>query len=342
MSDLNIVSPDKIDVFPSKTPGSVQVVLAPFAKGLGLTVAVALRRIITSSIEGYAPYKVMIEGVEHEYDTIENVQEDVVDLLMNIKRLKIKCTQDQPQGFELVLDKKGVGIVTAKDLKKPGFVEIINEDLALAHITEKQHLSCRIFVKKDVGYKTAVQLKKEQAEEEGSEELGVIFLDSVFSPVQRVSYTIENARLGNRTDLDKLILQIHSNQTVDPIDIIRRAATILQYQLASFSDIKEKPSDQAEEGVQSCNPDFDLNISSLRFTVRAVNCLRGEGVDWVGQLVQRKESDLLKTPNLGRKSLAEIKSILSKHNLSLGMSTEGWVAPEGAPPLSDDASEDIG
>jgi DNA-directed RNA polymerase subunit alpha len=324
MKNLNVIAPSEIKSVPSSDPGSLTVVLEPFSKGLGLTIAVALRRIIISSIEGYAPYKVIISDVLHEYSSIENIQEDVVALLMNIKQLNIKCTRENEDEFVLELNKKGKGLVSGKDLKLPGFVEILNPDMPLAHITGDQTLSLRIHVKKDVGYKTAAQLKQDLASDD---EVGAIFLDCVFSPIRKVSYRIENARLGNRTDLDKLILNIKTDTTVDPIDIIRRSATILQYQLAAFSDIKEQVASETKQPEVTYNLDFDLGIASLRFTVRAVNCLKGEGIEWVGQLVQCKESELLKTPNLGRKSLAEIKNILSKHDLTLGMDTDGWVPP---------------
>jgi DNA-directed RNA polymerase subunit alpha len=299
-----------------------RVVLEPLERGFGHTLGNALRRILLSSMPGSAVVEVEIEGVLHEYTTIEGVQEDVVDILLSLKQLAIRMhTRDE---VTLTLAKKGPGAVTAADIQLDHDVEIVNKDLVIAHLNSAGSLNMKLKIKRGRGYQPSNQ---RMTFEEESRPIGRLQLDASFSPVRRVTYTVESARVEQRTDLDKLILEIETNGTIDPEESIRRAATILSEQLAAFVDLKGR--DQTHAGSESrFDPVLLKPVEELELTVRSANCLKAENINYIGDLVLKTEVELLKTPNLGKKSLTEIKDVLAQHGLTLGMKIENW------PPVS--------
>ena len=306
------------------SPVHFKVILQPFNRGFGYTLGNALRRILLSSMIGAAVTEVQIDNVLHECSTIDGIREDVLNILLNLKGLAIKL-HDRNQ-VELTLKKKGVGPVHASDIQLEHDVEIINPDYVIAHITkEDTELNMRLTVKLGQGYEPAStrHLKEE------SKKVGVLQLDASYSPVRRVMYQVENARVENRTDLDKLILDIETNGTLDPEEAIRRAATILQYQLSVFVELQVQEEEEEEfEGEVEFDPLLLRPVDDLELTVRAANCLKAENIYYIGDLVQRDENSLLKTPNLGKKSLNEIKDVLVQRGLSLGMTIKNWPPAE--------------
>ncbi len=297
-----------------------RVVLEPLERGFGYTLGNALRRILLSSMPGAAIVEVDIEGVEHEYSTIhEGVLEDAVQVLLNLKGVAIKL--HHAAEASLTLNKKGPGVVTAGDFKGDQNVEIVNPSHVIAHLGETGVLNMNVKVARGRGYQPAQQRRLEEGQ---TLQVGVLQLDASFSPIRKVSYSVERARVEQRTDLDKLIITLETNGTLDPEEAIRRAATILQQQLAVFVDLKH----EEEMNSYHSQPEFDpillRPIEDLELTVRSANCLKAENIHFIGDLIQRTEVDLLKTPNLGKKSLTEIKSVLATHSLSLGMRLENW------------------
>ncbi|MGH8402751.1 MAG: DNA-directed RNA polymerase subunit alpha [Gammaproteobacteria bacterium] len=295
-----------------------RVVLEPLERGFGHTLGNALRRILLSSMPGCAVVEVEIEGVLHEYTTIEGVQEDVVDILLNLKQLAIRMhTRDEAT---LTLAKKGPGAVTAADIQLDHDVEIVNTDLVIAHLNSAGSINMKLKIKRGRGYQPANQ---RATFEEESRPIGRLQLDASFSPVCRVTYTVESARVEQRTDLDKLIIEIETNGTLDPEEAIRRAATILSDQLAAFVDLKGREAGRAG-GETHFDPVLLKPVEELELTVRSANCLKAENINYIGDLVLKTEVELLKTPNLGKKSLTEIKDVLAQHSLTLGMKIENW------------------
>lgn len=298
-----------------------RVVLEPLERGFGYTLGNALRRILLSSMPGAAITDVEIKGVEHEYSSIDSVREDVVDILMNLKGVAIKL--NAKDSVRLTLKKTGVGAVTAADIEVDHDVEIINPEHVICHLTQDGSVEMILDVKVDRGYKPANQ--RITGEEEYEEvTIGRLSLDASFSPVRRVTYAVDNARVENRTDLDKLTLEIETDGTLDPEEAIRRSATILQHQLAAFVELQHEDSRAADAASNSIDPMLLRSVDDLELTVRAANCLKAENICVIGDLVQRHESDLLKTPNLGKKSLMEIKGVLAQRGLTLGMMIDQW------------------
>ncbi len=298
-----------------------RVVLEPLERGYGHTLGNALRRILLSSIPGSAITDVHIDNVAHEFSTIEGSQEDVIEILLNLKLVAI----NMPVGEEAVLQlsKRGPCVVTAGDIQVSHDQEIINPDHVIAHLNEKGELNMQITVKKGVGFHANVEPL--QVEDElPIKSVGALKIDTSFSPVKRVAYSVDSARVENRTDLDKLTIDLETNGTLDPEEAIRISATILQHQLRSFVDLDFEKS-QAEKKEQT---DFDpvllRPVDDLELTVRSANCLKAESIMYIGDLVQKTENELLKTPNLGKKSLTEIKDVLASKSLSLGMTLENW------------------
>jgi DNA-directed RNA polymerase subunit alpha len=296
-----------------------KVTLEPLERGFGHTLGNALRRILLSSMSGCAVVEAEIEGVLHEYTTIEGVQEDVIDILLNLKGLAIKM--DGLDHATLTLKKKGPGIVTAADIQLTSDVQVLNPDHVIAHLTDTGELSMTLWVKRGRGYQPANQRMEVEGEERP---VGRLQLDATFSPVYRVSYIVDNARVEQRTDLDKLVIDLETNGTIDPENAIRAAATILQDQLSSFVELKTQQEVQEEEEKVEFDPILLRPIDDLELTVRSANCLKAEHIYYIGDLIQRTEVELLKTPNLGKKSLTEIKDVLASHGLSLGMRLENW------------------
>ncbi|MEE3002747.1 MAG: DNA-directed RNA polymerase subunit alpha [Pseudomonadota bacterium] len=303
---------------------NIKITLEPFERGFGHTIGNALRRILLSSIPGAAVTEAQIDGVMHEYTALEGVEEDVVEILLNLKSLAVKV-HDVSEAT-LKINVKGPAVVTAADLQTDGHVEIINPEHVIANVVSDRELNMTLKVNTGVGYET-VSMRRE-ADLEESADIGVLQLDATYSPVTKVMYQVENARVENRTDLDKLILHLKTNGTLDAYESIRTAASILQYQLSAFAEVSEDFGKEKEEAKgNELSPLLSKLVDDLELTVRAANCLKAENIHYIGDLVQRSESDLLKTPNLGRKSLNEIKNVLIAHGLTLGMRIENWTAP---------------
>lgn len=311
------LKPRVVDVRAS-SDRQAKVTLEPLERGFGYTLGNALRRVLLSSMPGFAVVEVEIEGVLHEYTAIEGVQEDVTDILLNLKGLAVRLhAKDETT---LRLSKKGPGAVTAADIEADHDVEIKNPDLVIANLTKEAELNMTLRIARGRGYVPATS-----REDEEERPIGRLQLDASFSPVRRVAYSVESARVEQRTDLDKLVMEIETNGVLEPEESIRLAAKVLREQLAVFVDLEG--GEELEE-QQSKEPDIDpvllRPIDDLELTVRSANCLKAESIHHVGDLVQKTEVELLKTPNLGKKSLNEIKEVLAQHGLQLGMRLEGW------------------
>ena len=300
--------------------------LEPFERGYGHTLGNALRRVLLSSRVGYAPTEVTIAGVLHEYSAIVGVQEDVVHIMLNLKGVVFRLhNRDE---VTLVLRKEGEGPVTAGDIQTPHDVEIVNPTHVIAHLAHGGKLDMQIKVEKGRGY---VPGNLRRFGDEATKSIGRIVLDASFSPVRRVSYAVENARVEQRTDLDKLVMEIETNGAIPPEEAIRQSARILVEQLAFFAQIDPSPMDPLLPQPSRPTP-FDpillRPVDELELTVRSANCLKAENIYYIGDLIQRTETELLKTPNLGRKSLNEIKEVLASRGLTLGVRLESW-PPQG-------------
>ncbi|MBR9911322.1 MAG: DNA-directed RNA polymerase subunit alpha [Gammaproteobacteria bacterium] len=300
-------------------PTRARVVLEPLERGFGHTLGNALRRILLSSMPGCAVTEVEIDGVLHEYSAIEGVQEDVIEILLNLKGVAV--VMHGKDHAVLTLSSKGPGVVTAGDIQVDHEVEITNPDHVIANITGDVALNMKLTVARGRGYQPADARRND---EEETRAIGRLQLDASFSPVQRLAYQVESARVEQRTDLDKLILDLETNGTIDPEEAIRRAATILQQQLAVFVDLEGEKEAEPEEKEEEIDPVLLRPVDDLELTVRSANCLKAENIYYIGDLIQRTEVELLKTPNLGKKSLTEIKDILASRGLSLGMRLENW------------------
>ena len=312
-----LLKPRIIDV-QSTSPFHAKVVMEPFERGYGHTLGNALRRVLMSSMPGYAPTEVRITGVLHEYSALDGVQEDVVDILLNLKGVVLKL--HNRDHVLLKLAKSGEGPVTAADIEPNHDVEIINPDHLIAHLTAGGKIEMEIKVEKGRGYQPATTRVKP----EGGRTIGSILLDASFSPVRRVSYAVESARVEQRTDLDKLVLDIETNGVVEPEQAVRYAASVLVEQLSVFADLQGTEVAAAERSSPQVDPVLLRPVDDLELTVRSANCLKAENIYYIGDLIQRTETELLKTPNLGRKSLNEIKEVLASRGLSLGMKLENW------------------
>jgi DNA-directed RNA polymerase subunit alpha len=296
-----------------------RVTLEPLERGFGHTLGNALRRILLSSMPGTAVTEAEIDGVLHEYSTIEGVQEDVIDILLNLKKVALRMHNRNEATVTLV--KKGPGPVVAGDITVDHDIEIVNPEFLIANLTKEGELSMRLRIAKGRGYQPATVRFDEESE---SVTIGRLQLDASYSPVNRVSYTVDRARVEQRTDLDKLIIDIETNGTVDPEEAIRHAATILQDQLSAFVDLQARSEDQPSTAESDIDPILLRPVDDLELTVRSANCLKAESIFYIGDLIQRTEVELLKTPNLGKKSLTEIKDVLATKGLSLGMRLENW------------------
>ncbi len=298
---------------------TARVVLEPLERGFGHTLGNALRRILLSSIPGCAVTSVEIEGVLHEYSAIEGVQEDVMEIMLNLKGLALQMHNREEA--TLRLSKKGPGQVTAGDITLDHDIEVVNPDYVIANLTKEGELNMTLKVEMGRGYEPATV---RTTKEEESKTIGALQLDASFTPVYRVAYNVDAARVEQRTDLDKLIIEIETNGTLDPEEAIRRAATILQDQLSVFVDLQGKEEVEQERPEADIDPILLRPVDDLELTVRSANCLKAESIYFIGDLIQRTEVELLKTPNLGKKSLTEIKDVLASRGLSLGMRLENW------------------
>lgn len=296
-----------------------RITLQPLERGYGHTLGNALRRILLSSMPGCAVVEAKIDGVLHEYSTIEGVQEDVIDILLNLKG--IAFTLHDKDEATLELNKSGQCVVTAADFVVDGSVNIINPDHVIANLSDKGKLNMTVKIQRGRGY---YSVAGQVHDEETLKPVGVLQLDASFSPIHRVSYTVESARVEQRTNLDKLIIDLETDGSIGPEEAIRRSATILQQQLAAFVELKQEPVRKSSSKSQEFEPILLRPIEDLELTVRSTNCLKAENIFYVGDLVQRAENELLKTPNLGKKSLTEIKGVLAANGLSLGMKLDNW------------------
>ena len=317
-SSLEFLTPKHIQV-EQHSITSASVVLEPLERGFGHTLGNALRRILLSSMPGCAIVETEIEGVLHEYSTLEGVQEDVVEILLNLKGVAVKLNSNDEA--EITLDRKGPGVVTAGDFELGHDIEIANPEHVIANLNENGHLKLRAQVGRGRGYEPAdIRI----ADEEESRVIGSLLLDASYSPVQRVSYKVDSARVEQRTDLDKLVIDLETNGTIDPEEAIRRAATILQQQVSVFVDLESENEPEAIVEEDEIDPILLRPVDDLELTVRSANCLKAENIYYIGDLIRRTEVELLKTPNLGKKSLTEIKDVLASRGLSLGMRLENW------------------
>ena len=317
MQSTSLLKPRIVDV-QSVAPYHAKITMEPFERGYGHTLGNALRRILLSSLPGYAPTEVKISGVLHEYSTIDGVQEDVVDLLLNLKGIVLKMhNRDDAM---LNLRKQGESVVTAGDIETTHDVEIINPGHVIAHLAPGGKLDMQIKVEQGRGYVPATV----HAGAKDTRLIGSIVLDASFSPVKRVSYSVESARVEQRTDLDKLIMDVETNGVIEPEEAIRYAARVLVDQLVLFADLKGTPALAEQTRSPQVDPILLRPVDDLELTVRSANCLKAENIFYIGDLIQRSETELLKTPNLGRKSLNEIKEVLASRGLTLGMKLENW------------------
>jgi len=300
-------------------PTRAKIALEPLERGFGHTLGHALRRILLSSMPGCAVTDVEIEGVLHEYSAIEGVQEDVIQILLNLKNLAI--VMHGRDEATLTLKKEGPGAVTAGDIELDHDIEVRNPDFVIATLNERGSLNMTLTVRRGRGYQ-AVEAR--ESDEDETRTVGSLKLDATFSPVRRVAYVVDSARVEQRTDLDKLVLDLETNGTLDPEDAIRRAATILQQQLAAFVELDTELESEPEEEEDEVDPILLRPVDDLELTVRSANCLKAENIYYIGDLVQRTEVELLKTPNLGKKSLSEIKDVLASRGLSLGLRLDNW------------------
>ena len=318
MQSNALLKPRIIDV-QSVSPVQAKVTMEPFERGFGHTLGNALRRILLSSLPGHAATEVTIENVLHEYSTLDGVREDMVDLLLNLKGVVFKLHNSRGEAT-LRLAKSGEGVVTAADIELTHDVEIINPGHVIAHLAPGGKLDMQIKVEEGRGYVPG-NVRPVNAE---SKSIGRIVLDASFGPVRRVSYLVESARVEQRTDLDRLVIDIETNGSIDPEQAIRYAARVLMDQLSVFADLEGTPVSAPAEKQITIDPVLLRPVDDLELTVRSANCLKAENIYYIGDLIQRTETELLKTPNLGRKSLNEIKEVLASRGLTLGLKLENW------------------
>jgi len=294
-----------------------KLTLEPFERGYGHTLGNALRRVLLSSMSGYAPTAVKIAGVLHEYSSLEGVREDVVEILLNLKGLVVKLNNRDSE--TLIIKKTDEGVVLASDISASHDVEIINPDHLIANLAPGGKLDMEILIEKGRGYLPASAMSEDQ-----SKTIGNLFIDASFSPIKKVSFNVENARVEQSTDFDKLIIDIETNGSIDPEKAVTTAAAILMDQLSSFADMSFNQSITPVLEKPKINPVLLRPVDDLELTVRSANCLKAESIFYIGDLVQRSENELLRTPNLGRKSLNEIIEVLNNEGLDLGMNVENW------------------
>ena len=317
----NMLKPKGL-IVEEKSPQRARVTLEPLERGFGHTLGNALRRVLLSSIPGSAISEAEIDGVLHEYTAVEGLQEDIVELLLNLKGVAVRMHNREEANLSLVADRAGP--VTAGDIQLDHDVEVVNPDHVICNLTKNVKLRMQLKVTRGVGYQPAATLR---FTEEESRSIGRLQLDASYCPVHRVAYSVESARVAQRTDLDKLVLDIETNGTLSCEDAVKLAAGILVDQMSVFVDFVARDKEQAESAEQSFDPVLMRPIDDLELTVRSANCLKAEHIQYVGDLVQRTETELLKTPNLGKKSLTEIKTVLAAHDLALGTRLENWPPP---------------
>ncbi len=315
----DLIKPNKIEVTPDKDNNITKLVVEPLERGFGVTLGNALRRVLLSSLQGVAVTSIKIKGVEHEFSTMAGVSEDITDIILNIKGLKIKSHTLKPTSLSLKV--VGPKVVTAMDIIEDHNIEILNKDLEICTLSEGAELDMIFNIEVGKGY-IPVEARTVQ-----DKEIGIILVDALFSPVERVKYEVENSRVGQVTDYDKLYLEVVTNGSLLPEEAVGFAAKILQDQLGAFINFT-MPTSEVKETKEEDQLPFDKNllkkVDDLEFSVRSANCLKNDNITYIGDLVQRTEADMLRTPNFGRKSLNEIKEVLENMNLTLGMQIDSW------------------
>ena len=322
-----LIKPNKLNIKSNEDKTITTVIAEPLEKGYALTIGNALRRILLSSIQGSAITAIQIDGVLHEFSSIKGVREDVTDIVLNVKLLSLQVMSDVPK--KLILDVKGPGEIKAKDIQLNPDVKILNEDLVLCNLDENTVFHMELIASRGKGYRPADRNKNEDSP------LGLIAIDSLFSPVKKVSYTIENAREGKSLDYDKLVMKVETDGSISAEDAVAYAARIFQDQLSLFVNFDEPA--EIEKKPQTTELEFNKNllkkVDELELSVRSMNCLKNDNIIYIGDLVQKSESEMLRTPNFGRKSLNEIKEVLNSMSLFLGMEIPNW-PPENIIELS--------
>jgi len=314
-----LIKPSKLEVVPGVNPElKATIVAEPLERGFGLTLGNALRRVLLSSLQGAAVTAIQIDGVLHEFSSVPGVREDVTDIVLNIKSLALRMDTEGPK--RIVLKRQGPGEVKAGDIEASAGIEIMNPDLVICHLDKGAKLSMELTVETGKGYVAASTSRSEDSP------IGLIPVDAVFSPVRKVSYKIDNSRVGQVTDHDKLSLEVTTNGAITPEDSVALAARILQDQLQLFINFEEPqvgPTDELRDELPF-NKNLLRKVDELELSVRSANCLKNDNIIYIGDLVQKSEADMLRTPNFGRKSLNEIKEVLSQMGLHLGMEVPNW------------------
>jgi len=330
----DLIKPSKLNIKSNEDKSFTTVIAEPLEKGYALTIGNSLRRILLSSIQGSAITAIQIDGVLHEFSSIKGVREDVTDIVLNLKSLSLKIMSDGPK--KLILDVKGPGEIKAKDIQPNSEVTILNPDLVICHLDENTKFHMELFAKTGKGYCSSEKNKMDDAP------LGLISLDSFFSPVKKVSYTVENAREGKSLDYDKLVFNVETDGSISAEDAVAYAARIFQDQLSLFINFEEPK--VVEKIPQITEPEFNKNllkkVDELELSVRSMNCLKNDNIVYIGDLVQKTEPEMLRTPNFGRKSLNEIKEVLNSMSLYLGMEIPNW-PPENIVELSKTLDENL-
>lgn len=320
----DLIFPQKLEKHPDNSNFYGKFICEPLERGYGVTLGNALRRVLLSSLQGAAIISVKIDGVLHEFSSLSGVVEDVADIILNLKGVRLKLLQDEPK--TLIVKKKGPGVVVAGDIATlNNGIEVLNPDHKIATLSADGELQMELVVKWGRGYVPAERNKTPE------QPIGTIAIDAIFSPVQKVNYTVSQARVGQMTDYDKLIMEIWTDGSVTPEDALGYAAKILKEQLSifiSFDELQEPKEEQSVVDITAISDYLNRSIEELEFSVRSANCLKSANIHYIGELVQKTEQEMLKTKNFGRKSLKEIKDILANMNLHLGMKLEGWVPPK--------------
>ena len=314
-----LIKPTKLDIVSDSDNARVASVVAePLERGYGLTLGNSLRRVLLSSLQGAAVTAIQIDGILHEFSSLPGVREDITDLVLNVKEIALKMQGEGPK--RLTLTKQGPGAVVAGDIKVSGDIEVLNPDLVICHLDDGAEINMEFTVNTGKGYVPADKNRPDDAP------IGYIPVDALFSPVRRVSYKVDATRAGESLDKDKLTLTIEANGAISPDDAVAYAARILQDQLSVFVNFEEPTKEKAQDSVPELafNPALLKKVDELELSVRSANCLKNDNIVYIGDLIQKTEAEMLRTPNFGRKSLNEIKEVLAQMGLHLGMDVPNW------------------
>lgn len=321
-----LIKPEKVEIDLDKHSDTYgKFVCQPLERGFATTIGNSLRRILLSSLQGVAITSVKIEGALHEFTSMKDIVEDVAEIILNLKQVRLKLNSGDPQ--TVTIEKKGPGNVTAGDISGSSFVEVMNEDQHICTITGKVTFSAQLTVEWGKGYQSAEEQSKEELA------IGQIPIDAIFTPIKKVQYVVSQARVGQQTDYDKLTMEIETDGSVKPENALAYAGKILKDQMSIFINFDEQAAvpeieEVDEEETEPLNPYLDKPVEDLELSVRSANCLRNAEIHFIGDLAQKTDQEMLKTKNFGRKSLNEIKSLLAEMDLTLGMKFENWTPPD--------------